>query len=120
MGTAAACDTETTMGVSPETVTVRFAVRVVNKVLAVYVAVIVPLPVPAAVGTHHDWSLVQVQAEFEVTVKGVVPATAVTDCVDGVTESVGAAWETVTVTGVTPVTVVVIVAEREEAVVFCV
>ena len=67
---------------------------------------------------HHDWSLEAVQAEFEVTVKGVVPATGVTACVDGVTESVGAAWVTVTTTGVTPVTVTVMLATLEAAVLF--
>ena len=111
--------TVTVTGASPETVTVSVATLAGINVLAVYVAVIVPFPVPEAVGTHHDWSLVQVHAEFEVTVNGVVPAVAVTDCVEGVTESVGAAWVTVVVTGVKPETVVVIVATREEAVAFC-
>ena len=56
-----------------------------------------------------------VQEAFEVTVKGVVPAAAVTFWLGGVTESVGVApaWVTVTTTGVRPTTVTVTLATRE-------
>ena len=80
---------------------------------------IVPLPDPDGVTVHHVWLLVAVQAEFEVTVKGVVPGVAVTTCVEGVTASVGAAWVTVTTTGVTPLTVTVMLAVLWASVVFC-
>ena len=48
-----------------------------------------PLPVPDGVTVHHVWLLVAVHAEFEVTVKGVVPAAAVTFWLDGVTVRLG-------------------------------
>ena len=50
----------------------------------------VPLPVPEGVTVHQDWSLTTVQAEFEVTVKGVDPAgEAGTFWFEGVTVSDG-------------------------------
>ena len=56
--------------------------------------------------------LVTVQALFDVTVNGVVPAVDVTFWLGGVTDSVGtkAAWVTVVTIGVNPVTVVVTLA----------
>ena len=56
--------------------------------------------------------LVTVQALFEVTVNGVVPAVDVTFWLGGVTASVGtsAAWVTVVTIDVNPVTVVVTLA----------
>ena len=50
---------------------------------------------------------------FEVTVKGVVPADDETAWFEGVTESAGEAWETVTTIGARPVTVTVTLATRE-------
>jgi len=75
-----------------------------------------PFPVPPDVTVHHVWSLDTIQEELDVTVKLVVPAGDVTFWFGGTTESVGEvpAWETVTTTGVSPVTVTVILATREE------
>ena len=72
----------------------------------------VPLPDPGLVTEHQLWSEDAVHPEFEVTVKEVDPAADVTGWFEGVTESVGAApaWLTVTVIGVKPVTVTVMVA----------
>ena len=82
----------------------------------------VPLPLPDGVTVHQVWSLVTVHAEFDVTVKGVVPAGAVTFWFGGVTASVGAApaWVTVTTTGERPVTVTVTFATRDVVSRFCV
>ena len=76
---------------------------------------IVPFPVPDGVTEHQVWLLDVVQEELEVTVKLVWPAgDAGTFWLGGVTVSVGAApaWVTVTTTGVSPVTVVVMLATR--------
>jgi hypothetical protein len=54
------------------------AVLVIQVLLAAKVAVIVPLPVPEEVTGHQVWLLVAVHAQFEVTVKLVVPAEDVT------------------------------------------
>ena len=76
----------------------------------------VPLPVPEGVTVHHVWSLTTVQAEFDVTVKGVLPAgVAGTFWFAGVTVRVGVtvpACVTVTTTGARPVTVTVTLAMR--------
>jgi hypothetical protein len=115
----AAWVTVTITGVSPVTVTVILATLEEVVVFCVNVAVIEPLPVPEGVTVHHDWLLETAHAELEMTVKEVVPAAAVTGWFEGVTESVGAAWVTVTTTGVIPATVTVILATLEEVVVFC-
>ena len=75
---------------------------------------IVPLPLPEGVTVHQVWSLKTVQEELDITLKVVAPATAGTFWLGGVTISVGAAasWVTVTVTGVTPAAVTVMVATR--------
>jgi hypothetical protein len=76
--------------------------------------VIVPFPLPLGVVTvAHAWSLTTLQLVFEVTANEVVPAgVAGTFWLGGVTVSVGGMppWETVTVTGGIPATVVVILA----------
>ena len=81
---------------------------------------IVPFPEPEFVTVHHDWLLAEVQDEFEVIVKLVVPAGGVTFWLGGLTERVGeeALWVTVTVTGEIPDTATVTLAIRCEAVVF--
>jgi hypothetical protein len=78
------------------------------------VALIVPLPLPEGVTVHQVWSLKTVQEELDTTLKVVAPAASVTFWLGGVTISVGAAasWVTVTVTGVRPVAVTVMVATR--------
>jgi len=104
-------------------VVVIFATLEVSNVFTVYVAVMVPLPLPEGVTVHHAWSLTTVHEEFEVTVNGVVPAgEAGTFWLDGVTVSVGvaAACVTVTTTGASPDTVVVIFATLEVSNVFTV
>ena len=53
----------------PVTVTVTVATREVGIVLAINVAMIVPLPVPEGVTVHHAELLVTTQAALEVTVK---------------------------------------------------
>ena len=53
VGTTPACVTVTTIGVSPVTVTVTFAIRWVVSIFCVYVAVIVPFPEPEAVTLHQ-------------------------------------------------------------------
>jgi hypothetical protein len=66
---------------------------------------------------HQLWSLEAVQVVLEVTVKFVVAAgAAVTFWLGGVTDSAGAApcWVTVTTTGESPATVVVILATLED------
>ena len=76
----------------------------------------VPLPDPEVFTVHQDWSLETVQEEFEVTVNAVDPAgVAGTFWFGGVTVRVGVApaCVTVTTTGVSPVTVVVMLATRE-------
>ena len=83
-------------------------------------AEIVPVPLPEGVTVHHVWSLVAVQLVLEVTEKEVLPKGYVTDCVAGVTESVGAACVTVTVTGDAPVAETVTVATLCEVVVLVV
>ena len=70
---------------------------------------------PEGVTVHQVWLLATVQDELEVTVKVVCPAgVAGTFWLGGVTVRVGVApaWVTVTTTGVSPVTVVVILATR--------
>ena len=93
---------------------VILATRVELFGFAEYVAVIVPLPDPAAVTVHHVWSLVTVQLVLDVTVKLAFPAGAATFWFGGVTVNDGAApdWVTVTITGVRPITVVVTLAIR--------
>ena len=49
----------------------------------------VPFPVPDGVTVHQDWLLETVHAELDITVKGVVPAKAATDWLEGVTVSAG-------------------------------
>ena len=58
---------------TPEPETVIVAVLAVVPVFEVYVAVIVPLPVPELVTVHHVWLLEAVHAMLDVTVKLVVP-----------------------------------------------
>jgi hypothetical protein len=74
----------------------------------------VPFPVPDGFTVHQVWSLTTVQEEFDVTVKFVIPAGAVTFWLGGVTVSVAAApaWVTVTTIGVSPITVTVMFATR--------
>jgi hypothetical protein len=62
-------------------------------------------------------SLLVVQLAFEVTLNVEVPASKDTVCVSGETPRVGAApaWVTVTVTGVRPITVTVMIAVRGDA-----
>lgn len=122
-GTAApAWVTVTTSGVSPVTVTVILATRVDVVRFSLYVAVSVPLPVPEAVTVHQVWSLVEPQSVLEVTLNAVLPAAVVTTWFVGLTLKVGVApdWVTVTVNGVNPTTVTVIVAIREFTDVFSV
>jgi hypothetical protein len=76
----------------------------------------VPFPLPEGVTVHHAWSLTTVHDELEVTVNVVEPAgVAGTFWLGGVTVKVGvaAAWVTVTITGASPDTVVVIFATLE-------
>ena len=82
----------------------------------------VPLPDPEAVTVHQAELLVADHAVLLVTVKFVFPATALTFWFDGVTDKVGepAACVTVTVTGVSPVTVTVTLATRVVSSTFCV
>jgi hypothetical protein len=54
VGLTPACVTVTITGVNPVTVTVILAIREETNVFAVYVAVIVPLPVPEEVTIHQD------------------------------------------------------------------
>ncbi len=77
-------------------------------------AVIVPVPVPACVTVHHAASLSAIHEVFEVTSKLVLLVAANTFCTDGDTLRVGipAAWVTVTLTVVKPVTLTVRVATR--------
>ncbi len=119
---APACVTVTITGLMPITVTVILATRQLVEVFSVNVAVMVPFPLPEGVIVHHVASLTEVQAEFEVTVKLVLPAAAVTSWLGGVTASVGGAPNCVrvTVTGVKPVTVIVIEATRWLRLVFSV
>ena len=119
-GVAPACETVTTMGVSPFTVTVTLAVLADTEVFSLKVAVMVPFPVPEVVTVHQPWLLEAVHAAFEVTLKGVVPAAAATFWFEGVTDRVGAAWVTVTTTAVRPGVVTVTFAMRCEAVLFSV
>ena len=76
----------------------------------------VPFPEPEGVTVHHVWSLTTVHDALEVTVKFVLPAgVAGTFWFGGVTVRVGAApaCVTVTMTGESPVTVVVTLATLE-------
>jgi hypothetical protein len=50
---------------------------------------IVPLPDPEVVTVHHDWLLLAVHEEFEVTENDVEPASGETVWFEGVTERVG-------------------------------
>jgi len=54
------------------------------------IAVIEPFPFPEGVTMHHAASLEEVQLEFEVTEKVVVPDAAVTALFEGDTDNVGA------------------------------
>jgi hypothetical protein len=82
----------------------------------------VPFPDPDGVTVHHDWSLEAVQEEVEVTVNEVLPAGGVTGWLEGVTVRTGVrpACMTVTMIGVSPVTVIVMFATREVSKVFAV
>jgi hypothetical protein len=79
----------------------------------------VPFPLPLIGNTLNQETLsATVQLVFEVTLKVVVPAGAVTFCVAGSTDSVAPAWITVTITSGTPAAEMVIFAERLLAEVF--
>jgi len=84
----------------------------------------VPFPAPEGVTVHHGWSLttVQLQPEVDITLNEVVPAPDATFWLGGVTDNEhdADAWVTVTMTGVTPLTEIVILATRILPVVFCV
>ncbi len=73
-----------------------------------------PFPVPEGVTVHQVWLLEAVQPVFEVTENEVLPEEVVTFWFGGVTFNVGEApaWVTVTIDGVNPETVTVMLATR--------
>jgi hypothetical protein len=77
-GAAPDCETVTTTGESPLTMTVTLATRAVMEVFSVKVAVMVPLLLPEGVTVHHPWLLATVQSVLETTLKVVEPAAAPT------------------------------------------
>ena len=91
VGVAPAWVTVTTIGVSPATVTVIFAVRWTIVVFSVYVAETVPLPEPDKVTVHQVWSLPAVHELLDVTANDVAPEDDVTFWFDGETLKVGVA-----------------------------
>ena len=71
----AACVTVTSTGLRPGTVTVMVATLAEQVVLAVKLAVMVPLPVPEeGVTVHQVWLLTAVHAQVVVKLKFVDPA----------------------------------------------
>jgi hypothetical protein len=89
VGVVPACVTVTITGVSPATATVILATRTFEVVFSSYVAVSVPFPDPEGVTVHHAALLAADHAEFDVTLKLVFPAGAVTFWLAGFTVSVG-------------------------------
>lgn len=120
--TVPSCDTVTTTGARPVTVTVIWAVRGSVPEFSVKLAVMVPFPLPEGVTVHHPELLDAIQLVFDVTVNVVTPSLLVTFWLGGVTASVAAApdCETVTVWAGRPVTVTVMVATRGDVEAFAV
>ena len=98
VGAVPACTTVTVCLFAPFADTVMVAVRLLSSLLAVKVAVMVPLPVPPEDTVHQPALLWAVQVVLEVTVKFVVPAAAVTLYDEGLTLRVGVAPACTTVT----------------------